>query len=566
MPNVWYIGSFDERRITPAEWGVKGIITGATHVWNAKNAWSLDQSQFTSNQLEILDRDPGFKLNQTGPRTMPALPDEHNPPEPSAFAYYKETKSLYDLVALIKNNIELILQTMPETVSDAVDADVAGKEMLLSTDLRVPKLGDPQRFRVLDKFNHLAFEITSGGITTIGTTEIKQTDYKGLRILDKDENIAFDIRPDGKTYIGQFSHDSDGGTAITKVHVILGTGQSNMSGRGLPISADMDPLDDRIFQYGANASEITQATVPLDSVDAAYGLSPLTVIAREYAKRLPPGEVILLIPAARGGSAIGYPDSESGSGIWNVAYTGSSVDLYSRAKTQVTNALAAAAEKWPGATIYKAGMFWHQGESNATFTAANYAARFDEIVAGMRTHMGAPNLPVVVGGMVPEWVAVTPGAENVQAAHIDTPKRLVRTGYAYGPANGGGNVNLSTTDVIHFHREGVEELGRRMLLAWDRSLRNLNPTVPHAPLEVSATVNGSALTIKWSQPMTRYTAFIVEKQENGGSWTPITHDTVHTTATTTVSALPVAVRVSTVNEYGTSHTSTPVYATIIKEP
>lgn len=137
MPNVWYIGSFDERRITPAEWGVKGIITGATHVWNAKNAWSLDQSLFTINQLEILDRDPGFKLNQTGPRTMPALPDTHNDPEPSAFAYYKATKELYDLASLIKNNMELVLQTMPQMASDAIDADVASRDMLEADDPRI---------------------------------------------------------------------------------------------------------------------------------------------------------------------------------------------------------------------------------------------------------------------------------------------------------------------------------------------------------------------------------------------------------------------------------------------
>lgn len=350
------------------------------------------------------------------------------------------------------------------------------------------------------------------------------------------------------------------------VHVLIGMGQSNMSGRAEPISAEIDPPDPRIFQYGANATEITEATVPLDMVDAASGISPLTLIAREYVKRLPPGDVILLIPAAKGSSALGTSTGDYPNGVWNVAYSGASVDLYGLAKTQIDAAFDAIGEKWPNAAVNLVGMFWNQGESNATTTQSNYATRFDDILADLRTHLADPDMPVVLGGMVPEWVDSTPGAENVRAAHIDTPKRIPRTAYAYPPPNSGGNANLNPINQIHFHREGIEELSRRMLKAWDRALRNATTTVPNAPQTVSATVNNTTLTVTWSQPMCRYTAFTPEFSYDGSTWTPITHTTVDTTAVATITQAPVLVRVSTTSEYGTSVPSTPVYATIVKEP
>lgn len=470
-----------------------------------------------------------------------------------------------------KSNIGLhggVVDDLSALAANAISTAAASADLLQSSDPRVPKPGDADAFRVLDNQNRVALEVTPTGTTKVGSTEVEHRDYEGLRVYDSEERIAFDVRPDGTTFIGQLSTDSDGRSAsVSTVHVLVGMGQSNMSGRGLPISADIDPPDPRIFQYGAHASQITTATVPLDSVDTAYGISPLTLIAREYLRRLPSGDVVLLIPAARGGSSLGYPTSESSSGIWNVAYTGASQDLYAMAKAQITAAMSAAALKWPNATIRKVGMFWHQGEGGISGNQAAYASLFDAIVADLRTHMSASNLPVVLGGMVSEWVDSHTGLDAVRAAHIDTPKRLVYTGYAYPPANGGGNLNLNSDNQVHFHREGLEVLSSRMLLAWDRALRNTTTTVPNVPQSVAATLNGTTLTVKWSQPMCRYTAFTVEYLANGDSWTAIPTTTVDTTAVATITGTnPVQVRVSTTNEYGTSVTSTPVYANIIKEP
>jgi hypothetical protein len=351
------------------------------------------------------------------------------------------------------------------------------------------------------------------------------------------------------------------------VHVLIGLGQSNMSGRAVPVSAEIDPPHPRIYQYGANGAAITEATVPLDMVDDPSGISPLTLIAREYLQRIPDNDVVLLIPAAKGGSTLGAADTTAAAGVWNANYTGASTDLYGSAKAQITAALSATDERWPDADTRIVGMFWHQGEGNPSTTQSDYATRFDAIVSDLRAHVSDADMPVVLGGIVPEWVTSEGNLGGVVAAHIDTPKRVVRTGYAIAPPNSGGNASLSADNLVHYHREGIEELSNRMLLAWDRALRNVTASVPNPPASVSATVNGTALQMEWSQPMCRYTAFTPEfSSDSGSTWTAITHTTVNTVATATIATVPVLVRVSVTNEYGTSRYSTPVAAVVVKQP
>lgn len=485
-------------------------------------------------------------------------------------------------------------ETVIDAAAAAVTADIEGRDLLEKGDPGAPFVADPEGDRIAASIGPLGeflFGINADGTAefnavTVGddvvTTSVDAEDLLWAPVVFSDNNYS-EIHVDKDGRVQQWALDAwaermglgsvgGGGT----VHVLIGLGQSNMSGRGLPISDEIDPPNPRIVQYGANASEITTATVPLDMVDAesagldtsAYGISPLTLIAREYLQRLPVNDVILLIPAAKGGSAVGYSDSESVGGVWNTAYEGESLDLYGMAKAQITAALAAAETRWPNMTLRIAGAFWHQGEANASFTEADYATELDAIITGLRTHVSMSLMPFVIGGLVPEWVAARSGThDGVVAAHVNTPNRVVRTGYAIPPGNSGGNVSLNPADLVHFHREALEELSRRMLLAWDRALRNTTTSVPIPPAVVSATVNGTTLTVEWSQPMCRYTAFTVEYSLNGGAWTAITHTTVNTTATTTIAAtLPVQVRVSTTNNVGTSQPSTPVYATLIKEP
>ena len=452
-------------------------------------------------------------------------------------------------------------ESVSEAAVVAVEAAADSLNLVVSTDPRLPEVGEPDVFRIRDITGASAIEVSADGETKIGDTIMRAEGpyYSGLRIMDSEDKLALDVRPDGTVFVGQFSEDSSSFDAVqtTKVHVLIAMGQSNMAGRAEPFGGDLDPVDSRIWQLASGDTEITAATVPLGMPDGSpyMGLSPITVIAREYVKRLPPGELVLIIPAAKGASILGEVDTEAINGVWVPGYVGESLDLYGNAITQIETALRVAAVKWPTADIAVTAMFWHQGEGNASNSTAIYEERFDALVSDLRSQLSDPDLPVVLGGMSPEYVAATPGLERIVAAHTNTPSRVLRTAFAPGPVDGGHRLG----DQVHFHRGGVIELGRRMLLAWDRALINVLNEEQHAPMSVTAQLVGGELTVKWDFPPCRYTGFVVEYDEGSG-WTAITHTDVSTTATASGLTAPVQVRVSTINEEGTSYTTTPVYA------
>ncbi|QNJ55341.1 minor tail protein [Gordonia phage LittleFella] len=70
MAYVWYIGKANRRELRGEEW------PGGLVVWNVKNGFSLPQGMFTSDQLNVLDADKEFLLNQEGEiRSLPSEPD-----------------------------------------------------------------------------------------------------------------------------------------------------------------------------------------------------------------------------------------------------------------------------------------------------------------------------------------------------------------------------------------------------------------------------------------------------------------------------------------------------------
>jgi len=95
MADVWYVGGAGSRTITAAQWAASGIAADAA-TWSAENGWSLPHSDFSTDQLAILDADDSFVLDQSGPRVFPA-------PNPtpvgvaalaSAHVYYVATRKL----------------------------------------------------------------------------------------------------------------------------------------------------------------------------------------------------------------------------------------------------------------------------------------------------------------------------------------------------------------------------------------------------------------------------------------------------------------------------------------
>lgn len=249
---------------------------------------------------------------------------------------------------------------------------------------------------------------------------------------------------------------------ISDVRLIIGAGQSNMSGRGdLP---DRDPLlqpHPRIWQFGAKASALGPATVPLDMHDAASGLSPLTVLAHHYALDHPQ-ELVLLVPAAHGGTGFstssahvlpeGFHRGNPGGGSWQLDHD-DPTNLAAAMLGQIRAARAAAQQQWHVA-VSPTAFVWHQGEADTQSRTTTYPALFRALVEKVRDELSAPSLPVLLGGMVPEWVAADPVRSRVQEHLSSLPDTVAHAAYVPGPAG-----RHREGDLVHYGWEGALELG-----------------------------------------------------------------------------------------------------------
>jgi hypothetical protein len=250
--------------------------------------------------------------------------------------------------------------------------------------------------------------------------------------------------------------------SVTVLHVFVAAGQSNMSGRGLPIGGAEDATDPRIFQYGAKVRTMRAATVPLDMHDKASGLSPATTMAREYLKTQPDNVGVLIIPAAHGWTGFVRAPSTP---TWTVgAATAPELDLPTLAVRQTLEGIAAA--RAAGYVVELKGILWHQGERNSSMSTAGYSANLDQLIAFFRAKLAAPTLPFVIGLMSPEGIAATPGRNNIDRSQRETPARVPFTGIAGSRAGG-----VYTGDSTHFSRRGIEYLGRSYLAGYLRAVR-----------------------------------------------------------------------------------------------
>lgn len=239
-----------------------------------------------------------------------------------------------------------------------------------------------------------------------------------------------------------------------EIYVLMG--QSNMSGRGVVADAPLElrTPDPRIMLYG-NDGVWKPAVEPVDayegqidavSTDLIAAVGPALAFARALA-----GESerrIILVPCAKGGSAIGQ---------WTP-----STDR----ATLYGSCLARVSEAAPRGRL--AGLLWYQGETDAERPdrAAAWASNFTQVVQAFRADIGAPDLKVLVVGLgdrpltgpyagrFGSW-AVVQGAQ----ASLALPNH-VHVSAAGLPMN---------EDQLHLSTAGQIALGRRMAEAWSGS-------------------------------------------------------------------------------------------------
>jgi hypothetical protein len=259
-------------------------------------------------------------------------------------------------------------------------------------------------------------------------------------------------------------------TVRRRIHVFACDGQSNMSGRGIPYSAVLDPANPRIKQFpgrGASAGTIVAAAEPLTMHDAASGIGPAFQFARRLLATLPPDDVILLVPNAHGGTMLPTDASPLG---WRWGIAG---NLSAQAVVNTKAALVAAAAAYPDAEIVLEGVLWLEGETAGTNSTPGtvYQADLDALIAGYRGAYDIPDLPFIMGGMVVE--ALSTGTRTaINTVHSDTPYRVPGTGWSPGYAG------VQNGDNLHYNAAGQVKVGSDMFSEFQRVKAGLRPVHP----------------------------------------------------------------------------------------
>jgi hypothetical protein len=232
-----------------------------------------------------------------------------------------------------------------------------------------------------------------------------------------------------------------GQTTSAPRELFLLVGQSNMAGRGVVEEQDRQAIA-RVFMLNKSMEWVPAVDpVHFDKPDiAGVGL------ARSFGRTLAaadPNASIGLIPAAFGGTSL---DEWKAGG-----------KLYEEAVRRAKFAMREGKLR---------GILWHQGEADAgkQELAASYRERFAAMIAQLRSDLGAPDVPVVVGqlgvflseGQTPR----SPFAALVDEQLATIPLKVPRT--AFVPSAG----LTSNPDHLHFDARSQREFGRRYALAF----------------------------------------------------------------------------------------------------
>ena len=252
------------------------------------------------------------------------------------------------------------------------------------------------------------------------------------------------------------------------IHVVPLLGQSEISGRAGEYSLLTDPANPRILQFGCKVRTLRVASEPLDMHDTATGIGPGLQFARRYLATLPADDIVVLVPAAHGGTAL----STNATLGWRWGVAG---NLSAQFVAQVQEALTAISAAYPGATVTVRAVLFGQGETDSSTTnmipAATYMADLDALIAGVRSTFANPTLPVILGQMIPESLG-TGTRDEINAVHLNTPYRVAHTGIGLTEA---GNSN---GDLLHSNAKGQRIRGKNMFDEFQRVRVGLAPATP----------------------------------------------------------------------------------------
>lgn len=327
-------------------------------------------------------------------------------------------------------------------------------------------------------------------------------------------------------------------TPVAGTDVFLLAGQSNATARAAFDGGADYPTDGTVLQWGRNGADdgvLINAARPLQHNSQAGGVD--TGFALQFVldyRAANPTRNIVLIPAASGATSFDGDD-------WNPG------DPRYQDAVDRTNACLAA-----NPDFEFAGILWHQGESDALANAsAQYQARLDAALAGFRADItgATATTPIVLGGLVPDFIAAGTEQAAVQAIIEATPGRVEYTGYA-------SSTGLDDNgDNLHFDMASFRTLGSRYYTAFAAVTAW---TVPGQVTGLSLTAGDQEIEATWVAPAsdggTPITDYVIETSTDGGTnWSTVA-DGVSTATSYTITGLTngttYTVRVSAANTVG----------------
>nr|WP_294894372.1 sialate O-acetylesterase [uncultured Pedobacter sp.] len=217
------------------------------------------------------------------------------------------------------------------------------------------------------------------------------------------------------------------------IYILMG--QSNMSGRGPLIAEDSIVQNEKVLMFTKNL-EWAGAKNPLHfdkpSV-AAVGPGLSFGIALQNADK---SRTIALVPTAVGGTSIN-------------AWTPGGFDKNTK-KYPWDDAEKRIIEAMKYGTIK--GVIWHQGESDSKAESAEaYLPKLVDLIKRVRTLVGNPNLPVVVG----QLGRYNPQYDNINRQTAKLPALVAHTAIASSEGL------IDKGDNTHFNRASAIILGQR---------------------------------------------------------------------------------------------------------
>lgn len=231
----------------------------------------------------------------------------------------------------------------------------------------------------------------------------------------------------------------------SKYNIILIAGQSNThSGTGLDSKIDSAFAGvTQLGRYNGRDMKVVKAIEPLDhhtpkAKKIGFSLTFANLFQENFLSR---GDSIIIVPCGHGGT--GFSDDR-----WNKGN-----DLYNDAVERVKYIQ----NKYKGSKLQ--AILWHQGERDINYNP--YEASLTTFIENIRTDLQSPDVPFILGGMVPYWVNQKQSRIRQNAIIASIPYKLCNTGYADPTHPFTIEKENNATNAIHFNAAGQRELGQR---------------------------------------------------------------------------------------------------------